>query len=84
MNILFQLELINLIIYFKNYLINQLIDLELLLKTLIDLENGVKEYKIIKNIYKLIYSIIFNIFTYPNEEKYKNINIKNIRNFSIL
>ena len=78
MNVLFQLELINLIIYFKNYLINQLIDLELLLKTLIDLENEVKEYKIIKNIYKLIYSIIFNIFTSPNEEKYKNINIKKI------
>ena len=37
-----------------------------------------KEYKIIKNIYKLIYSIIFNIFTSPNEEKYKNINIKKI------
>ena len=57
---------------------NKSIDLELLLKTLIDLENEVKEYKIIKNIYKLIYSIIFNIFTYPNEEKYKNINIKKI------
>ena len=57
---------------------NTPIDLDILLKTLSDLENEVKEYNIIRNIYNLLYDIIHNIFTYPNEEKYKNLNIKKI------